>query len=267
MRAISSGVERKIPCAGVLIHMRNARRPSGSRTRPARRTRKASATWRGVAPCAPARSRRARAHRDFAGRGKSVMAERAVAGDGDAVRLAPGDHRMLDVALAEMVEHLVAGDAPAPATVLAAVGLVEVVGVEIAHAPGQDFAVAQQLLEGGDGLGERMRGRASAGDSNRAGRSQDAAASARRRPECRCARRCAAAPWRPETPRRGGRRSPRRPPSAAPSPYISAVSMWFMPRSSPRRSAATAARRSPSSMYQVPWPITATFRAVFPKER
>src|SRR5262249_12108895 len=40
------------------------------------------------------------------------------------------------------------------------------------------------------------------------------------------------------------------------SPYISAVSIWLMPRSRPRRSAATAASRSPRSMYQVPCPIT-----------
>src|SRR5260370_9428468 len=42
------------------------------------------------------------------------------------------------------------------------------------------------------------------------------------------------------------------------SPYISAVSMWVMPRSMPRRKAATAVLRSPWSMYQVPCPITDT---------
>jgi hypothetical protein len=42
------------------------------------------------------------------------------------------------------------------------------------------------------------------------------------------------------------------------SPYISAVSIWVMPRSMPRRNAATAVARSPRSMYQVPCPITGT---------
>src|SRR5689334_18972628 len=42
------------------------------------------------------------------------------------------------------------------------------------------------------------------------------------------------------------------------SPYISAVSIWVMPSSMPRRSAATALLRSPRSMYQVPCPITDT---------
>src|SRR5258705_1715213 len=42
------------------------------------------------------------------------------------------------------------------------------------------------------------------------------------------------------------------------SPYISAVSMWVMPRSMPRRSAATAFACSRWSMSQVPCPITDT---------
>ena len=52
--------------------------------------------------------------------------------------------------------------------------------------------------------------------------------------------------------------------SARPEPYISAVSMWVMPRSRPRRSAATAAARGACSRYQVPWPMTATWRSVDP---
>jgi hypothetical protein len=48
------------------------------------------------------------------------------------------------------------------------------------------------------------------------------------------------------------------------SPYISAVSMWVMPRSTPRRKAATALPRSPRSMYQVPCPITETGGALLP---
>src|SRR5688500_9149551 len=50
-------------------------------------------------------------------------------------------------------------------------------------------------------------------------------------------------------------------------PYISAVSRCVMPRSSPRRSAAIAATRSPLSMCQVPWPVTATSRLVTPNRR
>ena len=54
--------------------------------------------------------------------------------------------------------------------------------------------------------------------------------------------------------------------STAPEPYISAVSTWVMPASSPRRSAAIAAARS-CSISQVPWPITATGRCVGPNDR
>src|SRR6202000_1357869 len=50
------------------------------------------------------------------------------------------------------------------------------------------------------------------------------------------------------------------------SPYISAVSIWLMPRSSPWRSAATARLRSPRSRYQVPCPITEVLQA-WPKGR
>ncbi|CAD5286552.1 hypothetical protein BOS5A_211345 [Bosea sp. EC-HK365B] len=46
--------------------------------------------------------------------------------------------------------------------------------------------------------------------------------------------------------------------SARPSPYISAVSIWERPRSSPRRSAAIASLRGARSMFQVPWPIRET---------
>src|SRR5690242_297476 len=43
--------------------------------------------------------------------------------------------------------------------------------------------------------------------------------------------------------------------------------MWVMPRSRPRRKAATAEARCALSMYQVPWPITATSRFVGPNRR
>ena len=66
--------------------------------------------------------------------------------------------------------------------------------------------------------------------------------------------------------------SSRRPAIASPttssaSPYISAVSMWVMPRSRPRRRAATAVGRCASSMYQVPCPMTATSRGTGPNGR
>src|SRR5829696_5285972 len=48
------------------------------------------------------------------------------------------------------------------------------------------------------------------------------------------------------------------------SPYISAVSIWVMPVSMPRRSAARAALRSPRSRYQVPCPITDTSGFLLP---
>ena len=43
-------------------------------------------------------------------RRKIVVAERRIGDDGDAVPLAPRDHRVLDRALLQMIEHLVAGD-------------------------------------------------------------------------------------------------------------------------------------------------------------
>ena len=119
--------------------------------------------------------------------------------------------------------------------------LVEVGHVEVAHAPREDLALALELLEGGDGVLERVRRRASAGGSSPAGRCAAGRASARRPPASRAARRSRAGPSRRGTPRRAGPRSPR--PTmllARPAPYISAVSMWVMPRSRPRRNAAIA---------------------------
>ena len=65
-------------------------------------------------------------------RRKIIVTERRIGDDRDAVLLAPRDHRVLDGALLQMIEHLVAGD-------LALAGdrqqFVEIVGVEIADAP------------------------------------------------------------------------------------------------------------------------------------
>src|SRR4051794_34133025 len=57
--------------------------------------------------------------------------------------------------------------------------------------------------------------------------------------------------------------------SARPLPYISAVSMWVMPRSSPARRASMARRsasRSPS-IFQVPCPRMGTWTPVHPNAR
>ena len=43
-------------------------------------------------------------------RRKIIMSERRIGDDGDTVSFAPRDHRVLDRALLQMIEHLVAGD-------------------------------------------------------------------------------------------------------------------------------------------------------------
>ena len=148
-------------------------RPWGSRTATAAAARNRSATWRGVAPCAAAISCSTRPPA-VRGPGKCPVAERAVGDHGDAVLLAPGQHGVLDRALLQVVEDLVAGDA-------ALAGdrprLLEVGHVEVAHAPGEDLALAPELLEGRDRVLQRMLGRASAGGSSPAGRCRGARAS------------------------------------------------------------------------------------------
>ena len=189
--------------------------------------------------------------------GEAAMAERAVGNHRDAMVLAPGQHGVLDRALLQMVEDLVAGD---PALAAGFPGGIEVGHVEVADAPGQDLALLAEPLEAREGVLERVR----------AGPVQEVAvqpvgAQARERPLAgrhrrRRGRRCWGAPWRRGRPRRAARRWPRRPRSSA-SPYISAVSIWVMPRSRPRRRAATAVGRCASSIYQVPWPIDRRPRA------
>src|SRR5258708_2796990 len=85
--------------------------------------------------------------------GKISMTERAVGDHGGAVLLAPRNDAVLDGALAQMVEDLVAG------RMLVAgdrAHLVEIGHVEVADAPGEYLSFALQLLEGGDRVGERM---------------------------------------------------------------------------------------------------------------
>ena len=186
--------------------------------------------------------------------GKPAVAEGAVGDDGDVVLLAPGDDRMLDGALLEMIEHLVAGDLALADDVER---LVEIVGVEIADAPGQDLAGLLQLLEGGEGVLQRIaaapvqqvaveavglqpRQRALAG-LDRAGAGRVA------RQHLRYEKNLVAPP--------GDRLGD----NFSASPYISAVSICVMPRSSPRFSAATAPALPLPPISQVPCPMTETF--------
>ena len=60
------------------------------------------------------------------------VAERTIGDDGDAVLFAPWDHGMLDRALAQVIEHLIAGGFARPRDLAQ---LVEIVHVEIADAP------------------------------------------------------------------------------------------------------------------------------------
>jgi hypothetical protein len=70
------------------------------------------------------------------------------------VALAPGQHLVLDATLGGVVEDLIAGDAPRAGE---SAGVIEPLGVEVGEAPPADRAVLRQLLEGGDGVVERMR--------------------------------------------------------------------------------------------------------------
>ena len=60
---------------------------------------------------------------------------------------------MLDCPLAQVVEHLVAGDSAGAGD---AQRLVEIGDIEIADAPGQDLALGLELFEGGERLRQRV---------------------------------------------------------------------------------------------------------------
>src|SRR4051812_45340380 len=85
---------------------------------------------------------------------ETVVPERAVSHDGYTVRLAPGQHRVLDGPLLQMIEHLIAGDPAARPGRLER--FLEVVDVEITDTPGSDFAVAPEPLEGVERVAERI---------------------------------------------------------------------------------------------------------------
>src|SRR4030066_1515723 len=92
----------------------------------------------------PARARRRR---------EATRPEGAVARDGGRVDLAPGDDGVLDGALLQMIEHLIAGEPARPGD---AEGLIELPGVEVADAPEADLAFLNQPLEGADRLFKGM---------------------------------------------------------------------------------------------------------------
>jgi len=86
--------------------------------------------------------------------GKAADTEGRVADDRDAVPLAPREYGVLDAALAQVVEHLVADGAPRRRE---AARLLEVRDVEVADAPGADLPVALEPLERLDRRLERDR--------------------------------------------------------------------------------------------------------------
>src|SRR5437667_1432139 len=84
---------------------------------------------------------------------EATRAERAVAHHGDAARNAPRDHRVLDRALIEVVEYLVARDALGPGERGRALQLLD---AEVADAPGADLPLAPEPREGRDGFRQRV---------------------------------------------------------------------------------------------------------------
>src|SRR3954454_11474229 len=84
---------------------------------------------------------------------KVIMAERRISNHRDGVLLAPGNHGMLDRALLQVIEPLVAGNL---AFACHCQHLVEVTGVKIADPPAANFARVDQLLECRDGLRQRI---------------------------------------------------------------------------------------------------------------
>src|SRR5438067_5766657 len=89
-----------------------------------------------------------------AGIGKVTVAEGTVGDDSHPFSFAPRYDRVLDCPLLEVIKHLVAGDLSCPGDFERCV---EISIVEVAHSPGEDFALALQILEGGDRFLKRMR--------------------------------------------------------------------------------------------------------------
>ena len=136
--AVSAQVER----AGVLLGVRDGRRLRDREQRrlrgPGTRAPPGGAWRRGGPRRRPARGRRRARRRE------APVAERAVADDGDVVLRAVRRPGRVDVALAQVIEHLVAGD-----RVLAqqSARLLQIGDVEVRHAERADLALVDQLLE------------------------------------------------------------------------------------------------------------------------
>ena len=76
--------------------------------------------------------------------GKAPGAERAVGGHGNAVLLAPRDHRVLDRTLLQVIEHLIAGDT---AGTRDSPSDLEVGHIKVAQSPGENLPLALELFE------------------------------------------------------------------------------------------------------------------------
>lgn len=102
------------------------------------------------------RLRDARQHRAAlaVARREIIVAEWRIGDHGDTMPFAPRDHRVLNRAFLQMIEHLIAGDAVFAGGVE---DLVEIIGIEIGDAPGFDLAGLHQFLECGDGVLQRIR--------------------------------------------------------------------------------------------------------------
>src|SRR5882724_252077 len=87
---------------------------------------------------------------------EAARAEGAVAHHGDAPGDAPRDNRVLDRALLEVIEDLVARDALGAGERGRALQLLD---AEVADAPGVDLPLAPELLEGRDGVRQRVAAR------------------------------------------------------------------------------------------------------------
>src|SRR5271170_6450748 len=81
--------------------------------------------------------------------GKAILPERAVGDHRHAMLFAPWDHGVLDRTFVQVIEDLVADAAVSRSD---RVELFEIGDVEVAHAPGENFPLMPELLEGRDGF-------------------------------------------------------------------------------------------------------------------
>ena len=114
-----------------------------------------------------------------------------------------GNDGVLDRPFLQVVKHLIAGRQPGTRD---RGRLLEIVDVEIAHAPGANLAARAQLLERGQGLRERMSAAPMQQIAIEPVRLAAEREIFRTRRSCRAARRWRAELSRPGTPRRGGPR-------------------------------------------------------------